>query len=71
MASAKVPLKVLLPFTLTNLKVFMSSSPGVGVSRVVRLTWLIYIGVRKELQETFGKISEVPRADSRGLTGAY
>jgi hypothetical protein len=33
----------------------LSSSPGVGVIRDMRLTWLIYIGVRKDCQQTIRK----------------
>ncbi len=36
-------------------KLHLSSSPGVGVSRDMRLTWLIYIGVRKDCQQTIRK----------------
>jgi hypothetical protein len=48
----------------------MSSSPGVGVIRDMRLTWCIYIGVRKDCQQTIGRIFQIsPGPIPRGLAG--
>jgi hypothetical protein len=46
-------------------KLHLSSSPGVGVSRDMRLTWLIYIGVRKDCQQTIRKNFRSPPGYSK------